>query len=247
MQFDILKQFTNISHMISQKESARALQNSMALHTGEEKSKVIANRKRLLGQLDGADVLSTVHQVHGDTIYKIHSANGEWNQSLDGLQADAQVSDVAGVALGILTADCVPILLYADDVRAVGAVHAGWKGTRDNILAKTIVKMQEYYGVKIESMIACIGPAIGGCCYEVGEDVAKEFGGYEQCLEEKDGEKFMLDLKSINYAQLIASGFEPRQIEMSEICTSCQNNDYFSYRAEDGCSGRFMSCIALKS
>ena len=247
MQFDILKKFPNITHVVSQKDTAISFSNSMALHTGEDKRRVLANRKRLLDQLEGADILSTVQQVHGDTIHKVENRDGQWMQSRDGMQADAQVTDLSGVVLGILTADCVPILLYADDVQAIGVVHAGWKGTRDNILAKTVVKMQEYYGAKIESMIACIGPAIGECCYEVGEDVAKEFNEYEQSLKDKDGDKFMLDLKSINYAQLIASGLKPRQIEMSTICTSCKKDDYFSYRAEDGCSGRFMSCIALKS
>lgn len=243
MQFEILKKQTTLAHEVTQKELDRPFANSMALHTGEEKESIIDNRKHLLDKMCSLQRLYTLNQVHGCEVYVV-SKETQWSENSVQIDADAHITDVRGVALGVLTADCVPILLYAKSKCVVGAVHAGWKGIRDNILKNTIDKMAHEYGVEPSDIIACIGPAIGGCCYEVGADVADWF---DSCKELAGDEgKYMLDLKSINKSQLLDAGVLEENIEISDICTACQKENFFSYRAESGCSGRFMSVIGLK-
>ena len=106
--------------------------------------------------------------------------------------------------------------------------------------------MKEVYGSKEKDILVGIAPAIGGCCYEVGEEVAKHFLNYPKALQPK-GEKTMLNLPLINELQLLDIGILSKNIEQSHICTSCEVQRFFSYRKEDGCSGRFMSMIGIKS
>jgi len=113
------------------------------------------------------------------------------------------------------------------------------------IVAKTVLKMKEVYGCNPENIIAGIAPSIGACCYEVGEDVAEHFFGISEGVTKKE-DKYMLDLAYINKYQLLRCGLKEENIEMSDICTACEVDKYFSYRKEQGCSGRFMSMIGLK-
>ena len=107
--------------------------------------------------------------------------------------------------------------------------------------------MQEAFGCSPSDIVAGIGPAIGGCCYEVGEDVAKHFRDRPDVLEEKEGGKYMLNLPLENCLQLMDAGVPQAQIEQSGICTACESDSYFSYRKEKGCSGRFMSLIGMRN
>ena len=127
----------------------------------------------------------------------------------------------------------------------IAAVHAGWKGTKAGIAGKTVKKMIETFGCDPEDIIAFIAPSIGRCCYEVGADVAEHFHEVEGAYD-KAGQKYMLDLPFINQKQLLNAGLKEEHIELSGQCTSCEADRYFSYRKEQGCSGRFMSMIALK-
>jgi YfiH family protein len=148
--------------------------------------------------------------------------------------------------LNILTADCVPILLYDTKKEVVAAIHAGWRGTHMHIVTKTVQKMIDTFNSNPKDIIAGIAPSIGRCCYEVGEDVAEHFFDMPQSFTRKD-EKYMLDLPLINKEQLLIAGLKEESIEMSHICTSCNVERFFSYRKEQGCSGRFMSTIGLKN
>jgi copper oxidase (laccase) domain-containing protein len=106
--------------------------------------------------------------------------------------------------------------------------------------------MKEVYGSDPKDIIAGIAPSIGSCCYEVGSDVAQHFFDTPEGLSSK-GEKYMLDLPHINQQQLLNAGVIAEHIEMSHICTACEVEQFFSYRKEQGCSGRFMSMIAMKN
>jgi len=145
----------------------------------------------------------------------------------------------------VLTADCVPVLLYDKEKEVIAAVHAGWKGTKAQIVFKTVQKMKEVYGSDPKDIIVGIAPSIGRCCYEVGEEVAQHFFDTPEGFDTK-GSKYMLDLPYINEQQLLNASILEENIEMSNICTACEVEHFFSYRREQGCSGRFMSMIGMK-
>jgi YfiH family protein len=244
--FEILDKRSGLRHCITTRDPERPLEGSLALHTGDDPLKVQANRRALAEYFGpGAHFVSPL-QVHGDHVHVVSDVTDRGWEVLDrDLQADALVTDRPGVVLTILTADCVPILLYDPVHRAIGAVHAGWRGTRQEITPKTVRKMGELYGTDPADLIVGIGPAIGGCCYEVGAEVAEHFTDYPESVHEKGGGKYLLDTKQINAAQLVALGIPAEQIEISPICTMCDHERFFSYRAHPGETGRFMSCIAL--
>jgi len=187
---------------------------------------------------------SQTHSAHIKVIEQ--SETKGWKSLGDAVEdCDALITQEKGVVLTILTADCVPVLLYDPRNEVVAAVHAGWKGTEAEIVSKTVSKMQERFGCSVEDMIAAVAPSIGRCCYEVGEDVAKHFFDMPDSYTKKE-DKYMLDLPYINKSQLLKAGLSEDNIEMSGICTACEVDDYFSYRKEQGCSGRFMSLIGMK-
>ena len=169
-----------------------------------------------------------------------------WEKLEDAVEdCDALVTDRENVIVTILTADCVPVLLYDCEKKVVAAVHAGWKGTKAEIVSKTVHKMKEVYRCEPKNIIAGVAPSIGRCCYEVGSDVAQHFFDTPEGFTAVS-EKYMLDLPFINKQQLLNAGLKEDHIEMSHVCTACEVEQFFSYRKEQGCSGRFMSMIGIK-
>ncbi len=247
-QFDHYSKEKTLIHAVSKKNFGEEYAFSLALHTGETQERIIANRESLVRQLSVEEktVFVTANQIHSDHIVVIDKKEMRgWHDLKDAVQeCDALVTNQRGVVLTILTADCVPVLLYDPVKRVVAAVHAGWKGTQADIITKTIGAMGVRFGSDPSDILAGVAPAIGRCCYEVGEDVALYFLNYSDAIEQC-GEKYMLDLPQINRRQMILAGLLDAHIEMSGICTACEVEEYFSYRKEDGCSGRFMSMIGM--
>jgi len=252
LDFYKFKHFENTPHLIhvvSTKSSTLPYSFSLALHTGEDKKNIISNRHYLAKQLQVDTKLHFIvaQQTHSDNIQHITEEDTKGWEGLDDAieSCDALITNIPNVVLSILTADCVPILLYDTQNHAIAAIHAGWKGTKTQITQQTVKKMQEVFGTEPSHIIAGMAPSIGRCCYEVGEDVAKHFfdmpEGYTQVKN-----KYMLDLPYINQRQLLQAGILEKNIEMSGICTACHTERFFSYRKEEDCSGRFMSMIALK-
>jgi YfiH family protein len=223
---------------------------SLALHTGEDAENIVANRNKLSNLLNSREPLHYIvaNQTHSDNIKIITNKETKGWESLENAveDCDALITDVKGVVLNILTADCVPILLYDKQKEVVAAVHAGWKGTKAKIVAKTVNKMKEVYGCDPKEIIAGVAPSIGRCCYEVDADVAQHFFDIPEGFTPV-GEKYMLDLPFINKEQLLHAGIKEKNIEMSYTCTACEVERFFSYRKEQGCSGRFMSMIGIKN
>ena len=236
-------------HTVTTKRSLEPYVFSLALHTGEDAETIVDNRKKLSSLLEEDSKLHFVvaNQTHSDRIEIISKSETKgWQGVEDAVSnCDALITKQKGVMLTILTADCVPVLLYDKNKEVIAAIHAGWKGTKAKIVAKTLQKMIEVYGCDPKEIIAGVAPAIGRCCYEVGEDVAKHFFSEPRSFDVR-GEKYMLDLPLINKKQLLDSGLLEEHIEMSGICTACEVDKFFSYRKEQGCSGRFMSMIGLK-
>ncbi|MCX6179777.1 MAG: peptidoglycan editing factor PgeF [Chlorobiales bacterium] len=161
---------------------------------------------------------------------------------------DAFITDRINLFLYIFTADCYPILLFDPQHKAVGAVHAGWKGSAGKIVMKTIEHMHTKFNSIPAECVAFIGTGISGDAYEVGPDVAKEFP-QKHCkhsnLSQNEG-KYMLDLSMVNHQQLIASGIPASNIERSSYCSYRESNLFFSYRRDNGKTGRMASIIGVR-
>ncbi len=235
-------------HAVSTKQKVEPYSFSVALHTGEDKNSIIKKRNKIVEQLGWNRKVSFVvaNQIHSDhiEIIKTKKNKGWENQENTVKNCDALITNIKNVVLVILTADCVPTLLLDTKKNVVAAVHAGWRGSKDGILYKTIEKMITSFDCNTQDIIAGIGPAIGKCCYEVDEEVSKYFLNIPDSFDMKKS-KYMLDLPYINKIQLLNAGLKESHIEMSEICTACEVEKFFSYRQEQGCSGRFMSMIRL--
>ena len=248
--FKIFQKFPHLKHLVTQKSSDFAYDFSLALHTQEAPKDILANRERLKAYFPQKTSYVLANQSHSANIVFIEKQDKPISQGWDSqasaiADCDALITQQSNLALGILTADCVPILLYDPVVQLIAVVHAGWKGTKAQILFKTIKQMQKEHGSNPKDILAGIAPSIGKCCYEIHLDVAQYFLQDSQAYTQK-GDKYMLDLPYINQTQLLDAGLQKEHIELSHICTSCQNQNYFSYRKEQGCSGRFISMMALE-
>ena len=247
--FNHLKSIPNCRHSITTKTMDEPYAFSVALHTDEDSKDIIENRKKIIKQLKWDRNVSFIvaNQTHSDhiTVIKENKHRG-WEQINDAVEdCDALITDRKDIVLTILTADCVPILLMDTKKNVVAAIHAGWRGSKDEILAKTVKKMCDIFSCDTKNIIAGIGPAIGVCCYEVDSNVANYFHASQKVAILKE-DKYMLDLPEVNRQQLLNVGLAESNIEMSDICTACEVDRFFSYRKEKGCSGRFMSMIGLK-
>jgi len=186
-------------------------------------------------------------QTHSDNVELIDFSKPDY-PDCDGL-----ITNKKDVAIGLNFADCVPIIFYDPIKNVVGSAHAGWRGTVAKIGPKTVERMVKEFGSNPEDIIALIGPAIGKCCFEVGDDVKEKLiksidvVGLEnptyfsdQCVENNHA-----DLKQINKIQLLATGL--KKIDVCEYCTSCQSELFFSYRKENGNTARHSAVIMIKN
>ncbi|UCH46275.1 MAG: peptidoglycan editing factor PgeF [Nitrospiraceae bacterium] len=158
--------------------------------------------------------------------------------------ADAVITDKRNLLIGVLVADCVPLLVHDTVRKIMGAVHAGWRGTASGILMKTVTAMREKYGSLPRDLVLAIGPSIRQCSYEVDEEVRNAVsaatgpGSYYK----KRGEKYLLDLASANRIQAVKAGIPEGSIWRSDECTYCNPDKFYSYRyaRETGRQGGFI-------
>jgi len=192
------------------------------------------------------DRLVTVNQVHGEAIVTVDDQN---YTNLRTAQADGLITKVRGIAIGIETADCVPILLIDPVTPAIGAVHAGWRSTVQKIVQKAIKKMQDEFGTDPSRMIAAIGPAICGKCYEVDEPVMgpvrQNFPFWNKVAQSRGKGKWGLDLVELNRRELLLAGLAEKNVHSLGMCTSCRKDLFYSFRVE-GRTGRMLSAVMLK-
>jgi YfiH family protein len=212
---------------------------------GDDPTAVNANTERMCAALGVArSHLVTAFLTHSDTVAVVSEA--DWGVRFR--DTDALVTASPGVYLALRFADCVPILMYDPVRRVVGMTHAGWRGTLALITQKTARTMMERFGCRPGDLVVGIGPSLGPCCAEMGDEVVAQtravFGAEADALLIPGPRKLHLDLWAANRVQLEAIGV--RQIEVSDICTVCHVTDYFSHRAEQGKTGRFGAVIGIR-
>ena len=194
-----------------------------------------ASRRRVTAALAGRGRLLLMKQVHGATVIR-----APWEGSPE---ADAAVASTSGLLLGIETADCLPVLLVDPKRRLAAAAHAGWRGTAARIAAGAVAALAAL-GSEPADLLAALGPSIGPCCYEVGDELRAAFG--------PEGEVFFrpgprgrphLDVRLANLRQLLVAGLRADRVHQVEECTSCRPDLYHSYRRDGPGGGRMISFV----
>ena len=268
-----LRKLPWLVHGFSTKTGGASLLNSgegvlnLGLTDWDQRENVLKNRQAFqsaIGAIDSRLVL--LQQFHSAVALFLSDPPEEPRKG------DASFTNSRGILLGVQTADCVPILLVDAKKRAVAAIHAGWRGTLARILQKTVGEMRMHFGSNPADILAALGPSIGGCCYEVGTELVTRFTSQLADAEEyfdelRTGEEpnplqwlnmmppghqpppknVRLDLQKANRSQLLAAGLRHANIFVSNLCTACHTDLFFSYRKEGANSGRLLAAIGLKN
>lgn len=227
---------------------------NLGFHTRDRKDNVIKNRQRICNEL-GIDYRKIVagEQVHSDNIEVVTGVDQgkgsiEYQDSIS--KTDALITNQRDVVLTSYYADCVPIIMLDPVKEVVALAHGGWKGTVKKIGQKTVLKMKEEFGSQPEDILVGIGPSIGSCCYEVDNYVIKPLSQsvdyWEELVIKTGDNSWKLDLGQTNSRPLQDIGVLKENIVISEICTACNTDKFYSYRAESGTTGRMASLIKLK-
>jgi hypothetical protein len=203
-------------------------------------SQNVCDVKLAVGIHDGRVV--TMRQMHGDNVVEVKDRSLK-----EAGEADGMITGEKDLYLGVLTADCVPLLFVAPQQKLVAAVHAGWRGTLAGIAEKTVRLFESRYDVPAADLEVALGPSIGPCCYEVKDDVAgplmKRWGRLTTpSVVVKDGKSF-INLRRLNRDILRGAGVPGNQLFQVGPCTSCAADEFFSYRRERSETGRQMSLI----
>jgi polyphenol oxidase len=239
----------------------------------DSRAAVERNRTQFLRQLGAlsqgrAWPLVTLRQIHSDLIHSVSEV------PKTGLAGDGLITQTPGILLAILTADCLPVILADAKRRAVGVFHAGWRGTVKRIVEKGVGEMQRWFGSSPGDLRAALGPGVHACCYNVGPEVRTQFESQFEYgsklfheVEESDPvrekypllfltarapghselpKKIFLDLVEANRRQLLATGVAAKHIRTSPLCTACRTDQLFSYRAEQGITGRMMAGAGIR-
>jgi YfiH family protein len=192
----------------------------------------------------GFGLMDSVPPPHVRTVKQIHSALVGDAEDQAFVEGDALLSKGCKLPVGIKTADCVPILLADPETRSVAAIHAGWRGTVENIAARAVRELGQRWGVDPAKIHAAIGPSIGVCCYEVGPDVARRFGQWIPEMSSAEGPAH-LDLRAVNLLQLRVAGVQ--NLWSSAECTFCAADRFHSFRRQKEQAGRMLSFIGPPS
>lgn len=220
---------------------------NLGFRVGDDKESVIKNYKAVAKDLNMSfDNMVLSRQTHTDNIRivtKEDQGKGLTKES-DIFDTDGLITNVKNTPLVIFTADCIPVLLSDKNGKAVGAVHAGWRGTVMKIPKKAAELMIKTYGISPENIVAAIGPGIGPCCFETGEEVAEKFDS--SFVKKGINGKFFVDLWAANFAALCEAGIPPENISVSGICTKCNCGEFYSYRKMGDKTGRLGALIEIK-
>jgi YfiH family protein len=216
---------------------------------GDAPDSVAENRRRLRLAVGGGQLM-VARQVHGAAIARVRA--GDSAEAVARLAADGLCSDLPGVVLGMFVADCIPALLADPRTGAFAAVHAGWRGTVAGVLPAAVRALAAEFGARPGELRIALGPAIGPCCFEVGDEVAAAFGalfpdararGVVLPSPRGTPEKSHVDLKAANRLLLERAGVAPEAIDAGPECTHCDRARFFSFRRDGSSTGQQMGLI----
>ncbi|HUU56653.1 MAG TPA: polyphenol oxidase family protein [bacterium] len=188
--------------------------------------------------------LASCRQVHGTAICRVDVAERRWYDECDGL-----ATNVVDAPLAVFTADCVPVVLWAARERALAVLHAGWRGTLAKIVVEGVSRLEDGWRVRAADVAVFLGPAVGPCCYDVGDDVARAaeaaFGKrVGQVLQEERGKR-RLDLHRANELAAQEAGVPPDNVYRVATCTSCEAELFASHRRDGAAAGRMMAVASI--
>lgn len=243
----LLNNFSDITHSFTDKSGGVSKQSfgslNLAFHVSDNKLDVHSNHQILADTLNyKLNSLAHMRQIHSDVV---HIVNSDDNFSHPPT-CDALITDQRDIPLMVMVADCAPILFYDDKQKVIAVAHAGRAGTFKNIVNKVVECFIHEFNSDAKDIYVSIGASIGSCCYEVGSEVKKEAEDldFNYAIEES-GDSYYLNIAKILKRQLIESGIDENNIEISAECTSCNHDTYFSYR-KNSITGRFSGVIMLK-
>lgn len=207
----------------------------------QDKPEHVAINRQLFWEAIGItkEQVASSHQVHGNEVLVTETA-GDYEGY------DALITQQKAIYLAVTVADCTPIVIYDPVNKVVAAIHAGWRGTVSSIVVNAVQKMQATFGTNPSDCHAYIGTCIDRASFEVGEEVARHFAEHLKDFDEGK-QKFLVDLKVANHDQLVSCGVPSGQIQISAYSTVTDNRDYFSYRKENGTTGRMLLVIGMKN
>jgi len=246
---------------------------NLGFTTDDDRKTVSRNRELLAEAITGsrATPLVAIRQFHSGLV--VQATRSDTTREIP-LKADGQITDEPGLLLAVQTADCIPVLVADRRLHAVGAFHAGWRGTVKRIVESGVGRMRLAFGSRPEDLVAAIGPGIGACCYAVGEEVfstfESQFDYAHELFHEVDDTNAIrrkypmlfltqrapghppiapslhVDLIEANHRQLLAAGLKPESIQVVGGCTECHPDLFFSHRGSHGHAGRMMGVIGIR-
>ena len=217
-------------------DAVPGLVHGFGQRVGPDIEKREATRTRMARSLSPAGRLYLLKQVHGRAVQR-----APWAGVPEG---DAALAAAPGDILGIETADCLPLLLVDPRRRVVAAAHAGWRGTAAGVSGAAVAELVAD-GSRPGDLLAALGPSIGPCCYEVGEELRAEFPGGDKFFTRASNGRSHLDVRQANATQLEAAGVDPKHLHTVDHCTRCRADLYYSYRREGAQGGRMVSFIGF--
>ncbi len=254
LRFPSLAAYPGLVHAVSTRQGGVSTGSYASLNlstsTGDSRENVDANHRRLAAALDlPRERFTTTWQVHGTHVVRATA------QTVGGMldKADGIVTDTPGLPLTQRYADCTPLIVYDSRRYAVGLGHAGWRGTVAGMATALVQAMTAQFSSDPADLVAVIGPAIGPCCYEIGQEVVDEvrraFPSANSLLSRPANgaaasSGWHFDLWAANRWQLDQAGVA--QVEVAGICTRCQHETFFSHRGDGPVTGRFGAVVMLK-
>ena len=234
---------------------------NLGFNSGDDIDIILKNYEGLIKNYSLENkLLYLTNQVHGDRVKLIRKEEICLDEDMEKLSIrdkihfiddhDGMVTDSRDIVLMTFYADCVPLVFFDPVKKIIGNCHAGWRGTVKKIPMQVINTMQKEFNSSPSDILVAIGPSASSCCYEVDDRVIDEFKeaykNADELYTKKASGKYMLDLKKANLSTLIESGLSESNVNISESCTICNNDSFFSYRLENGKTGRHSAIITIK-
>ncbi len=223
---------------------------NLGSNRGDDPEAVRENYRRVCALMGaGIDGCAVTKQVHGNEVRIVTKADRHVCMSMVPYEADGIVTNERGLPVMCFTADCVPVLLWDGENGVIGAIHCGWRSSVADILGVAVDKMCSL-GAKPETIHAAIGPAIGRCCFETDDDVPEAVEKYldgdtDGLFDRRADGKTMVDLRAANARRLVKLGLRPGNIDISDECTMCSHEKYWSHRYTKGERGSQAAVIVL--